>query len=94
MSRRETVGIGEVVRCILGKAIFTVTGPDVQQVTEALQLCAGQQVGCEAAIHAMRHLFTEPNTEAVLLVDAANAFIIARMPCRTPSISVHQSPPH
>ena len=32
------VGIGEVVRRILGKAILTVTGPDVQQVTGALQL--------------------------------------------------------
>ena len=68
------IGIGEVVRRILGKAILTVTSPDVQQVTGALQLCAGQQAGCEAAIHSMRHLFTLPDTEAVLMVDASNAF--------------------
>ena len=68
------IGIGEVVRRILGKAILTITSPDVQQVTGALQLCAGQHVGCEAAIHAMRQVFTQPNTEAVLLVDATNTF--------------------
>ena len=37
------------------------------------QLCAGQEAGCEAAIHAMRDIF-ENNADAVLLVDATNAF--------------------
>ena len=68
------VGIGEVVRRIAGKAILSVTGMAVQEVTGALQVCSGQQGGCEAAIHAMRHVFSESNTEAVLLVDATNAF--------------------
>ena len=67
------IGIGEVVRRIIGKAILTVTSQDIQQVTGALQLCAGQQSGCEAAIHAMRHVFTQPNTQAVL-VDATKVF--------------------
>ena len=31
-------------------------------------------VGCEAAIHAMWQVFTQLNTEAVLLVDATNLF--------------------
>lgn len=39
------VGIGEVVRRILGKAVLIVTSPDVQQVTGALQLCASLQAG-------------------------------------------------
>ena len=68
------IGIGEVVQRIIGKAIRTITSQDIQQVTGALQLCAGQQVGCKAAIHAMWQVFTQPNTEAVLLVDATNAF--------------------
>ena len=68
------VGIGEVVRRIAGKAILSVTGMAVQEVTGDLQVCSGQQGGCEAAIHAMRHVFSESNTEAVLLVDATNAF--------------------
>ena len=68
------IGIGEVVRRIIGKAILSVASQDIQQVTGALQLCAGQQAGCEAAIHAMRQGFTQPNTEAVLRGDATNAF--------------------
>ena len=40
----------------------------------SLQVCAGHESGCEAAIHAMSELFNKPETEAVLLVDATNAF--------------------
>ena len=39
-----------------------------------LQLCAGQKAGCEAAAHAMREIFEETSTDAVLFVDASNAF--------------------
>ena len=38
------------------------------------QLCAGQLCGCEAAVHAIRDLFSSTDCEAVLLVDACNAF--------------------
>ena len=37
-------------------------------------MCAGHESGSEAAIHAMRDMFEQDETEAVLLVDAANAF--------------------
>ena len=47
---------------------------DVQQVAGSLQVCAGQDAGAEAAIHAMYDLFQQDETEAVLLVDAENAF--------------------
>ena len=42
----------------------------------ALQTCAGHDAGAEAeaAIHAMRAIFACENTDAVLLVDASNAF--------------------
>ena len=39
-----------------------------------LQTCAGHDAGAEAAIHAMREIFAHENTDAVLLVDASNAF--------------------
>ena len=40
----------------------------------SLQLCAGQKAGCEAAAHAMREIYEEAETDAVLFVDASNAF--------------------
>ena len=40
----------------------------------SIQLCAGQDAGCEAAVHAMEQLFTADDTEAMILVDATNAF--------------------
>jgi hypothetical protein len=39
-----------------------------------LQLCAGQASGCEAAVHAIGGIFDEQSTDALLLVDAVNAF--------------------
>ena len=38
------------------------------------QLAAGQDGGCGAAIHSARRLFNENNCEALLLIDAKNAF--------------------
>ena len=38
------------------------------------QLCAGQVAGVEAVVYAVRALFLQEDTEAVLLVDASNAF--------------------
>ena len=40
----------------------------------SLQLCAGQAGVCEAAVHAMSDIFSEQATDALLLVDADNAF--------------------
>ena len=40
----------------------------------AMQVCAGQKSGGEAAIHAMRNIFEADETDAALLVDASNAF--------------------
>ena len=39
-----------------------------------LQVCAGQSGGCEAAIHTMKDVFDDEETECILLMDAANAF--------------------
>ena len=51
-----------------------VVKPDVMSASGSLQLCAGQSSGGEAAIHAMRNIFDEDDTEAILLIDASNAF--------------------
>ena len=39
-----------------------------------MQLCLGQRVACEAAVHALSSMFSEYDSDAILLVDADNAF--------------------
>ena len=56
------IGIGEVFK------------NDVSIAAGALQLCAGQPSGCEAAVHAVRNIFEEEECDGVILVDASNVF--------------------
>ena len=44
------------------------------KTTGSLQVCAGQEAGFEAAILTMNKMYDDENTDAVLLVDAKNAF--------------------
>ena len=68
------IGVGEVVRRIIAKAVLSIIGPDIQRAAGPLQLCAGQTCGVEAAIHSMRSIFDDEKSEGFLLVDARNAF--------------------
>ena len=68
------IGVGEVIRRIIGKCVTRVVKQDVINASGAMQVCAGQKSGGEAAIHAMRNIFEADETNAALLVDASNAF--------------------
>ena len=68
------IGICETARRITSKAILYAIKDDIQDAAGSLQLCAGQIAGIETAIHFMRESFQSESTEAVLLVDASNAF--------------------
>ena len=68
------IGVCGTIRRIIAKAVLSVTGADIQDAAGTVQLCAGQKSGTEAAVHAMNLAFKEENSEAVLLVDASNAF--------------------
>ena len=68
------IGVGEVLRRIMGKCVTKVTKSDVIDASGSLQVCAGHKSGSKAAIHAMRELFEHDNSDAVLLIDASNAF--------------------
>ena len=68
------IGVREVPRRIIAKAVLRIVGPNVEEAAGPLQVCAGQDGGCEAAVHAMRNIFHHPKTEGVLMVDATNAF--------------------
>ena len=68
------IGICEVPRRILSKAILFILKSDIQEAAGLNQLCGGQVAGIEAAVHSVRQLFNNENSEAMLLVDANNAF--------------------
>ena len=70
------IGIGETLRRIIGKAICFVTRDDVEMVCGSDQLCAGVEMGIEAAFHAAYDIF-QVNTNSdcgLLTTDASNAF--------------------
>ena len=68
------VGVGETLRRIIGKCITQTLSHDIQIAGGTLQTCTGVEAGIEAAIHAVQKFFNEEGCEAVLLVDADNAF--------------------
>ena len=68
------IGIGEVLRRIVGKTIVAEIKPEIMESAGSLQLCGGQKAGCEAAAHAMRQIYEAEETDAVLFIDASNAF--------------------
>ena len=68
------IGIGDTSRRIIAKAILSIIRPNIQEVAGLYQLCAGQCAGVESAAHAARKLFESEENEAILLVDATNAF--------------------
>ena len=68
------IGVGEILRRIIGKAILGPVACDVQKACGALQLCVGQSAGVEATVHAMRVLFEDDEADGVFLIDAENAF--------------------
>ncbi len=68
------IGIGESLRRLVGKAVVKAIKGDIQHACGSLQVCAGVDAGCEAAIHAVREAFLSDESEGALLIDASNAF--------------------
>lgn len=60
------IGVGETLRRIICKSVLLTTRNDIQD--------AGQDSGCEAAFHSIHQLYLSYDSEAVLFVDAENAF--------------------
>ena len=68
------VGIGETLRRIISKSVVSLLKPDILSASGCLQTCAGLEGGIEAAVHAMRHIYEDDKCEAIILIDAENAF--------------------
>ena len=86
--RVRPIGVGDVPRRIIAKAILHVIGDDIQLAAGALQTCAGHDAVLEAAIHAMKSIFDDDDTQAALLVDATIAFYLVNRQVALHSISV------
>ena len=70
----QPIGIGEVCRWITARAIIRILQPDIQETAGPFQLCGGQLAGCEAAVHAIRSMYSDSKVhEGFLPVDASNA---------------------
>ena len=68
------IGVGEVLRRIVGKAVMVIVKPEILNATGYQQLCIGQEAGCEVAIHAVRDLFEQDSTHGFIEINASNAF--------------------
>ena len=68
------IGVGEFLRPIIARVIMKTFWSEIMDSAGNFQLCAGERVGCEAAVHAMKEIFDENECDAVLLIDADNAF--------------------
>ena len=68
------IGVDEVIRRVIGQCIMKVTMEDVLETSGSLQGCAGLRSGSEATVHAMHSIFKREETDALLLIDASNAF--------------------
>ena len=68
------IGVGEVLRRIVGRAVTQHLNEDVQLACGTLQTAAGISSGIEATVHAVKDIFEDDGTDAVILVDADNAF--------------------
>ena len=55
------IGIGEIICRIVCKAVLSVLNFDILQSSQLM--CAGQDSGCKAAVHAIRELYSQPHTD-------------------------------
>ena len=53
------IGVGEVMRRIIGKLISRCGFEEIKDAAGPLQTCAGHTAGAEAAIHAMKSIFEQ-----------------------------------
>ena len=68
------IGIEEILCRLVGKVIGWAFKEDIQIAAGPLQAATSLQGGAEAAIHAMKQVFDDEDTDAVIMVDASNAF--------------------
>ena len=53
------IGIGEVLKRIIGKTVSAFLKEELKEAAGSLQVCGSHNAGAEAAIHAMSEVFIE-----------------------------------
>ena len=62
------IGVGEVIRRIIGKCVSGVRKQDVIDACGATQVCPGHKSGSKAAIYAMHNISESDETDVALLI--------------------------
>lgn len=70
----RSTGVENVLGRLAGKAVMILFKTDVTQALGALQMSAEQDAGVEAVVHPT-YIFSDKNTETVLIINAENDFI-------------------
>ena len=78
-------GICEIVRIIICKTVLFIIKSDVLEAAGSLQLCAGHEAGCEAAIHSICCIFQDVMTGAAYASSAFNF-----LNCNIALLNIHQ----
>ena len=68
------IGIGEVIRRMIGRTITKCLKSEFMVLGLNYQLCIGQKCGIEYAFHTLRKQYKKTDSDAILLIDAENAF--------------------
>ena len=61
------IGVGEVLRRLMGKVMMNTISEDVTTASSDAQMC-GRSSGSEAAIHAMRRMFQHENSDTIIII--------------------------
>ena len=59
------IDLGETLQRIISKSVMMVLKKGIIHAAGVAQVCAGHPAGCEAAIDALRNVFTAMDTDAV-----------------------------
>ena len=71
------IGFGKVLRRIIGRTIVKCFKTDLKKWAGDQQLRMGQKEGIAYAFHSLRAAFKNPDSEAILLIDAKNVSIVS-----------------
>ena len=63
------IGIEEILHRVIEKCVMLTLKVDNERSLAGLQACAGQKGGIEAAMHAMKEIYSEDICEGLLMVD-------------------------